>query len=283
MLARGAFAGLVMVGLMALGGPARAAGSAGGQRIDLGIVLLERSQRLDGARLVEDYCARWKPLLATLKGEEGDAMVLDLGDALATVRLERKPLAGLDSAVQASWQWDGARTAVDRHPAHLVIEVGTSRGEALANTARLTRVVASVVAVTRPRAVFWTGAAMLIDPAKFVAESAVLRTGQAPVLLWLNVLPAFLEPKEPVVHTIGFGRLGLPELILVQGAASDEDVFDRLLRASELILHKRLNVRRGNRLELSATERLVAEEVPAPWNPKEMAIRLTMVAKRAPR
>jgi hypothetical protein len=275
---RAALAAACAAALIALVGPAARAAGKEENRVDFAMVLLERAWPADGADIVADYGKRWKPLAIKVDRTEDEMVVLDLGDTLAQVRLERKPVERLDKVVQASWQWPGARAAADRHAAHLVIEVAALGKSPLENHTRLTRVVASVVAVARPRAVFWPSAAMLVEPATFLSKSASLRRGELPALLCVNFLPQFLG-KKPVVHTVGLGELGFLDMILIQGPASDEDAIDRIMRAAELVLRKKQSPRRGKPLELGAGETLTVDEMQAPWDPQKVAVVLELKSK----
>jgi hypothetical protein len=256
--------------------PALAAPAAGGERRASALLLLERPTRVEGEAIAGEYVFRWRAP-ARVMSTRPDRVLIDLGDALGILRPSPDPIAAwvADRAVRSSWQWAAAGTVSRRHRAHLQIEVRSPGGDGVANARRLTDLVGAVIARLPVLAVLWTDAGMLLPPAKFLADAEALTPGAIPTALWLNVLPAALSPHLPVMHTIGLGPLGFRELILFGHRAGPEEALTTLMSVAEQVLQGRLKLQRGDSLRTSDRQTLVVEEIPAPWNAEEMALRLT--------
>ena len=248
------------------------------------MVLVDRAAPLDGAKLAAEYARRWAPLVARPVAARAESVTFDLGDGTVTVDLLSRPADArtVDKVAAASWQWKDAVAAARRHHAHLVVtakQTGAS-GTAIDAALRLTRVVAVIAAATKASAIYWTPAAMLLDPARFVAESAAAGRGAFPVQLWINVLPAVFTGGQTAVHTLGLAALDMPELILAAEGRPDGALVPSVLRVAEFAVSRRLVLRDGDKFKLDAQDTLVAALVPAPWDAKQTAVRLSFKATR---
>jgi hypothetical protein len=165
---------------------------------------------------------------------------------------------------------------VNRHKGYLVVEVGSRRGDAVELAMQATRVVASVAASMDAAGVFWIGAAMLVDRTKFLETSKDMTATKPPAGLWVNFLPGTLPEVGPVVHTIGLSALDFPEIILAQTGITEESALELILGISEQVLQNRVVLRRGDTFRLRTGEKLVADEVPAPWKTGEVAVLLVL-------
>ena len=241
------------------------------------LVLLDGPANLDAEEVLSEYIRRWRSP-ARVISSTGVRVLVDLGDALGIFRLNNEPVNEwlLDKAVHATWQWAGAARVVHNHRAHVAVEVRSPRGDGIANARRLTRLVASLLAVRPARAVLWTGAQMLVEPSRFVADAETLTTGNAiPTSLWLNFLPAALSPHLPVVHTLGLAQLGYRELVLFGHRSGPQSALQTLTQLAERLLQGRLSLRPGDSIRTDSRDTLVVEEIPAPWDENQMAYQLT--------
>jgi hypothetical protein len=64
-------------------------------------------------------------------------------------------------------------------------------------------------------------------------------------------------------------------VVLLGHRGSPEQALAALLRVAERIVADRLTLRRGDSFALDAREALDVEEIAAPWDPREIALRLS--------
>jgi hypothetical protein len=260
--------------LLAVATPA--AGAPEGERRTSAVILLERSARVDAEEVLSEYVVRWRSPGRVISAR-GDRILADLGDALGIIRSSSEPIAEWvsDKAVRASWQWPGAGRTIHRHRAHLVVEVRSPRGDGIANARRLTRLVAALL-VTRPAlAVLWNDAGMLVESSRFLIDSEATASNGIPTALWLNFLPAALSPHLPVVHTMGLAPLGFRELVLYGHRSGPASALATLSQVAERVLQGRLILRAGDTFRTDSRDTLLVEEIPAPWDEKQLAFQLT--------
>jgi len=248
------------------------------QREDHALVFLCDSKPVAIAAILRDYEGSAKPRISLTSKTTAPSLVEFESDQVSgSVRLISEALATqqLAPAIRASWQWTNAGPTLRAQKGYLDIVVRSRRGDVLDHNLALTQLVASAVKAAHGCGVFWGNASFVIEPKRFLATSAKATRSHLPVLLWINVLPAKLSATTPVFHTIGLSSLELPELILEKGEASDEASLDMILRMSDLVLRNGQGLRDGETVNLTAREALRATSMPAPWDPKETAIRLT--------
>jgi hypothetical protein len=255
-------AGLLLATALALAdGGARAEPTAG-RKLE-SVVLLPGLSAFDEARLVEDLSRRWKPLAVKVVGRSRGGFTLALGEGRVSVTPLKRRYADvdLDKAAAASWQWSGARSAVKRHQAHVLIEAQATTADPALAALDITRVAASLAAsAPQSLAVFWAMSGTLLSPKVFVRGSADARRDHLPLELWINFLPAPLPDKRPAVHTTGFTALSYPELVLEEGLGGPEETLDLVFRVAAYLFDQNTKMRVGDTIRVSPSMVLVATE-----------------------
>jgi hypothetical protein len=261
------------------GARARSSSSAGADvakgREDQAFVLVRGVEPLEAKALVADYNRQWKGDARVLSARSDDLKV-ELGDAVGDIRVvgERLPGRTADTLVAASWQWSGAASAVGGHRAQVMVKVTAKTDDPMENNLRLMRLVTVVAKAAKAAAVCWPRAAMLIDPQTFIAASAAASSKNPPVRMFVNFLPSRLKDGTQVVHSVGLGAFEMPELILEDDGRPDEMSLEMMSMVCEYVLAHRMSLRTGDTLRMTEKDVLKADEIAAPWNSKEVAIKL---------
>jgi hypothetical protein len=274
---------VVLAAVVLAGWDASAGGDSGSsphavrpRRRDISAIALVRGTgALEANALVAEYKRQWKGDVHVLSAKADDVQ-LDVRDAVAEVSVvrERLPVRTAGTLIAASWQWSGAAEAVDGHRAQVMIKMRANHDDPVEDSLRLARMVSVVVKSMDTAAVFWPSAAMLIEPGTFVAMSSTATGSRVPTRLFVNLLPGQMKDGTAVVHTVGLRAFEMPEVILAGEGRSDEMSLQLVSAVCDYILGHRLSLRDGDTLRMTETDVLKADEIQAPWDPKEVAIRL---------
>jgi len=238
------------------------------------VVLLDAAALPDANKLVADFQKRWKRALKPTKSDKTDLLTFDLEDGEVSIELRRRavPDDEFRNVAHFSWQWPEAESV--QHHAQLNIKVLAPKVDATDNLLRLTRVVASVIATSPVKAVYWGNARMLIEPQRFLRKSAGIGRNKPPVEMWINgTLTALLDDTK-VARTFGMPSADVPELLVMQGEMPDEMALLLVyLTAAYFVKHPQAT--RNGRLQVAKKVVISVETITSPWDASEPMLRIT--------
>jgi hypothetical protein len=123
--------------------------------------------------------------------------------------------------------------------------------------------------------VFWGNAVEVLEPRVFLEEAGSASRDKPPIKIWVNFLPASLPNRTPVVHTIGMSALDYREIVLVKPKGTQEGTaLVTIEEVTKYVVRNSFAIRAGDKFNVTPTEAVWAEEIPAPWDPSEVAILL---------
>ncbi|CAN5925328.1 hypothetical protein BH11MYX4_BH11MYX4_24470 [soil metagenome] len=148
--------------------------------------------------------------------------------------------AQLEPALQQTRDWPAVREIVARAKRQvLVTDLMSSSLPAPRRLEVFQRALAAVVSAMRPRAIAWTAAGKLVDPARFL-EAMDSRDPSDRLFLALNVRMFSVgnRPGESVMDTMGLASLGLPDLQVHSMGLEPDDVARHLFNSAYYLLEK---------------------------------------------
>jgi hypothetical protein len=239
------------------------------------VVLLDAAALPDAGKLVADYRKRWQRSMTPTHSEKPDVLTFNLDDGEVSIELRRRtvPEDELRDVAHFSWQWPEAKSV--QHHAQLNIKVQGPKGDATDNLLRLTRVVASVVATTSVKAVYWGNARMMIEPQRFLRKSGAIERNKPPIEMWVNAIPVELEDQTKVIRTFGMTSANVPELLVMQGELPDDIAMTLVyVTASYLVSHPQ--AAKTGRLQPAKHVVITIETITSPWDPSEPMLRVVL-------
>ena len=207
-------------------------------------LLYNQPARLDIEALAERVGTQMPVVvMAQVTSEEGGAASIGYADRMVDVDGTKLPamaniawsgsrinVADYRSAIEQTWEWDGARKALGRCWYKLIVgDITGSRLPYAERYVRLTTLTAACVQLTEPQACFWKEAGCLVEPWRF--EERVARFCS---VRQFNFGVGF----ERHMDTLGLAAIGLPDVELRFARLEPERVAAFLYRTAEYLFEK---------------------------------------------
>lgn len=182
----------------------------------LTMVMLRDDVALDGAAALDHLTAHWSDL-PPVTGRQASGAVTAAsipGGAVGIAHMPVPiPMEGLEGPAALAWHWPGAVGEVGAHRSHVIVHAGSSTLDAVDLRLLLTRLTASVVAVSNAAGVY-VGEAMLVRSAvDYSADAAEAARDNLPILSWVAFNPVRDDEGGTLsVYTTGLSAFGLHEL-----------------------------------------------------------------------
>lgn len=214
-------------------------------------------------------------------------MCLDLDGKMIALLTVPSP-AGDDVAeiVEHSRLWPNEVPAPADYSAHTIVTVlgrGDGHEDAIADAVLLSRVVASIIALTDTvRAVYFGSADHVVLPALF--RDLMLDTLPEPSLLaWVAINIGERPDGVMTGHTRGLDMLGLPDVEIPETPESAEDTFDRLTSIASYLVEQGPVINDGDTIGTTEAAEIVVDHSPSAFDPDRTVLRLKFDADRSKR
>jgi hypothetical protein len=225
-------------------------------RTNLAMLALRTELPVSFQRLHEHLLRTWPDVPQPTELDEGEqAAVVRFPAGSITLGYMPMPIpwGDLEWPTRMAWQWPGAREALERHSAHIIIAVSSDALTQVEVTLLLTRVTAAAAAVADAAGVYYGNASLVIDPEHYVEQAAEGSSEHLPIFLWIGFHPV-RESAGLSAYTTGMSVFGYLELEAHETTLSPDELLGRLAD----IVHYQLST--GARLEDGQTFGATAEE-----------------------
>jgi Domain of unknown function (DUF4261) len=165
------------------------------------------------------------------------------------------PWSDLEWPTKMSWQWPGARDALQTHAAHLIIAASSDVLTPVELSLLLTRVTAAAAAMTDAAGVYYGNAALVIAPEQYVELAADANSEDLPIMLWVGFHPV-RESAGLSAYTTGMSVFGHLELEVHESALPPDELLGRLADAAHYQLATGARLEDGQTLGATAEERI---------------------------
>lgn len=233
------------------------------------MVMLGNTAPLSGAAVLDYLTAHWSDLPSVAGHETTDAVTAASvpGGSLGFVHIPMPiPAGDLAGPVALAWHWPAAATVVPAHRSHVIVHVGSTTLGAIDVRLLLTKLAASVLAVSEGTGVY-IGDAMLVRSAAAYLEDAVRATREdLPILSWVGFNPV-QEEGALSAYTTGLTAFGLQELEVRNSARPAAELFGTLADIAHYQLSSGRVLRDGDTFGASELDRTQVRFVPSAFIP----------------
>ncbi|WP_430333649.1 DUF4261 domain-containing protein [Rhodococcus sp. ACT016] len=211
---------------------------------------------------------------------------LDLGDSMIAL-LTVPARVGDDVAdiAQHSRLWPNTVPAPVDYTAHTIVTVlrpGATHTDAIADTVLLSRVIASIIALTDAvRAVYFGSADHVILPALF-RDLMKDTLPEPPLLAWVAINVGERPDGVMTGHTRGLDMLDLPDVEIPETPESAADTFDRLTGIASYLVEQGPVIGDGDTIGSTEVAEIVVDHAPSAFDPDRTVLRLKFDADRNP-
>ncbi|MCA9620349.1 MAG: DUF4261 domain-containing protein [Myxococcales bacterium] len=226
---------------------------------------------LDAESLSRAWSRLWpnEEPLADLQGDRG-ALTFSFmgGGGMLGFMPAPVPWSDLEGPAACAWHWREATEVLRAHEAHLVVGVmGGDEGPSLADSIRLTLLIAAVCeASPATTGVYW-GEGTAVSPAdRFVELAREMAPDDYPLLAWVEfrVFPAD-EGTRWSVFTTGLRALGFMEIEVRAVKGDPSDILETVLDIAGYVVHSNAVLKDGDTIGTSAEQKLRIRHVPSEW------------------
>lgn len=165
------------------------------------------------------------------------------------------PWSDLEWPAKMSWQWPGARDALQTHAAHLIIAASSDVLTQVELSLLLTRATAAATATTDAAGVYYGNASLVIAPEQYVEQAADANSEQLPIFLWVGFHPV-RESAGLSAYTTGMSVFGHLELEVHDSALPADELLGRLADAAHYQLATGARLGDGQTFGATAEERV---------------------------
>ncbi|WP_298961210.1 DUF4261 domain-containing protein [uncultured Roseibium sp.] len=184
---------------------------------------------------------------------------------LALIHVDKPlPVDTAERPIAYNQTWPGAKAAVEKHKAHVIVAVFQSEegfAAARQSAINLTLLTAAVIKSHSVLSIIWTTGNTISEPIMAFKALQQISEQKYPLDLWLQIYP-YRPPTLPESQTmIGFVTEGLQpfigrEIQFEPGALSPQDTASRVLNISHYLLAQGPVLRDGETLGISETEKI---------------------------
>jgi hypothetical protein len=245
--------------------------------LSMAMIALGPNARLSGAAIQADLARQWPSLpKATAMEEKEDTFSFRVGtlDVIAGLMPAPIPWSDLEGPCATSWLWKDAAAVLRSHAKHLILTV-SGEEQALDRIRLLTQVAASVLA-TCPEAVgvFWTHAAMVIQPPLFREFATTILPGGKPVHIWVDFRVGKGASGKLAGFTTGMEALGHMEFETEDSPEPPGELRERFIGLANYVLENGPVIRDGDTIGEDANERIRVVYADSAFGQKGKVMRL---------
>jgi hypothetical protein len=183
-------------------------------RHGLAMVMLGDGATFSATAALDHLVERWSDLPSVAGRETGESVttVSIPGGAAGMVHMPMPiPAGDIEGPVAVAWHWPGAAEAVAGHRSHVIVHVASSTLDLIEVRLLLTKLVASILAVTDGVGVYLGEAMLVRSAADFREDAANASRENLPLLSWIG-FNLVNEETALSAYTTGLTGFGLHEL-----------------------------------------------------------------------
>ncbi|WJZ01811.1 DUF4261 domain-containing protein [Corynebacterium freiburgense] len=234
---------------------------------------------LQAANLQEQMRRDWPDLDIIITqertGKAEDQFVLANGGAKVIVTPVSAPFAEDSGELcETSLLWPNEQPFNDNYQANCIVAVEDQVGDERSATVLLTKVMASLIRVSRESfAVYWAAANHLIYPPLF-REMSMSILPEPPLYLWVAFNIWERDSGELHALTKGLDRLGLMDIEIPHSRRTAKETHEFTVNLAGYLLQNGLIIQDGDTVGQSETERIQAVYAPSSVDGKTTVIQL---------
>ena len=229
------------------------------------MVMLGDTAPFSGAAVLDYLTAHWSDLPSVAGLETKDAVTAASipGGGLGFVHIPMPiPAGDLEGPVAVAWHWPEAATLVPAHRSHVIVHVGSTTLGALTVRLLLTKLAASVLAVTQGTGVYVGDAMLVRSAADYLEDATRASREELPILSWIGFNPV-QEEGALSAYTTGLTAFGLQELEVRQSTRPAAELFGTLADLAHYQLSSGRVLRDGDTFGASESDRTQVRYVPS--------------------
>jgi hypothetical protein len=253
----------------------------------MAMIALGPSAGLSPAAIQDELARQWPalPRAEAVEAKESTfALRIGSQDVVAGHMPAPIPWSDLEGPCATSWLWKEAATVLRPHATHLIVTVLGEEGP-LDRMRLLTQVTAAVLA-TCPDAlgVFWTHAALVIQPALFRDFATEFLPDGLPLLLWVDFRIGTAPSGQSFGFTNGMASLGQMEIETLESPEAPGALRERFHALAGYVLENGPVIRDGDTIGEDAHERIQVVHADSAFGHKDKVMRLeyTPVGRKKP-
>jgi hypothetical protein len=194
------------------------------------MVMLDDTAPISAGAVLDYLTAHWSDLPSVAGIETTDAATTASvpGGVLGLVHIPAPiPAGDLAGPVALAWHWPAAAAVVPAHRSHVIVHVGSTTLGAIGVRLLLTRLAASVLAVSEGTGVYVGDAMLVRSGADYLQDAERASREDLPILSWVGFNPV-QEEGALSAYTTGLTAFGLQELEVRQTARPAAELFGTL-------------------------------------------------------
>ena len=216
----------------------------------LAVVIYLKDGCLPGVEsLLLDFNRRWKETLLVEEGQKGNCLYFRSGDFHFAIELRNVSVP--PSVTEAVLNHTQHRRRTEKllriHNTHFGVVASLESGRMLDLAGVFTKLLVSVLSISRALAVCWLRSALLCSARDFieVAES-MLRNGSPPLMLWINLE---WKPKGRLIHSNGMTQFQAPEIFLAGQGGISQEIAEYFFELAYYVLTTDRNILEGETID----------------------------------
>jgi hypothetical protein len=227
--------------------------------LSMAMIALGPNACVSAAAIQAELGRQWPTLPKAEPAEEKEgtfAFRVGVQDVVAGLMPAPIPWSDLEGPCATSWLWKDAADVLRSHTTHLILTV-SSQAAVLDRMRLLTQVTASILA-TSPQAVgvFWTHAALVVQPALFREFATEMLPDALPLYIWVDFRVGKAPSGKSVGFTTGMEALGHMELETQGSPEPPGELRERLFGLASYVLINGPVIRDGDTIGEDANERI---------------------------
>jgi hypothetical protein len=250
--------------------------------ISMAMIALGPNARLSSAAIQAELARQWPSLpRADAREAQDNTFAFRVGalDVIAGHMPAPIPWSDLEGPCAMSWLWKDAASVLRTHATHLILTVSGDEGP-IDRLRLLTQVTAAILA-SCPEAVgvFWTHAAMVIQPPLF--REFATEMIERPLYLWVDFRVGSNAAGKTSGFTTGMESLGLMELETEDSPEPAGELRERLFGLANYLLDNGPVIGDGDTIGEDANERIQVVYADSAFGHKGKVMRLQYTPVKA--
>jgi Domain of unknown function (DUF4261) len=234
------------------------------------MVLLADGESFSGTATLDYLAAHWTDLPSVAGRDAQDAVTVASipGGMIGLLHVPMPvPARDLEGPVAVAWHWPEAAQLVPAHRAHVIVTAGSTTLDAVDVRILLTKLAASVLAVSEGVGVYVGDAMLVRSAADYLSDASEASRNNLPLLSWVGFNPVH-EDGRLSAYTTGLTAFGLLELEVRGSAMTTPELFGTLADLASYQLSTGKVLRDGDTFGASESDRTRVRYGPSAFIPE---------------
>ncbi len=245
--------------------------------LSMAMIALGPNAKPSVAAIEADLASQWPSLArATASEAQENTFAFQIGTMGVVAGLMPAPIpwSDLEGPCATSWLWKDAADVLKSHATHLIVTV-TGDEDPIERLRLLTQVTTSILA-TCPEAlgVFWTHAAMVVQPPLFRDFATQILPNALPLYIWVDFRVGKSPSGKSMGFTTGMQSLGHMEFETQDSPEPPGELRERFHGLANYVLENGPVIRDGDTIGEDANEKIQVVNADSAFGHEEQVMRL---------